>query len=84
MGFIESYRRLTKRQKIGIGVFGIAISLIGPFYSDFLLNFFEESQRKDEQLKINMKSAEQERKEEAKRQFQLLKDKYNQKQSSES
>ena len=81
MGFFASYKRLTKRQKIGIGVAGVFVSIVGPFYTEYLQSFFKEKELKDKQLKVNLKSADEQRKEEAKRQFQILKQKYEMKQS---
>ena len=81
MGFFASYKRLTKRQKIALGVAGIVVGLMGPYYTTYLQTFFEEQELKNKQLKTNMKSAEQQRNEEARRQFELLKEKYEMKKS---
>ena len=81
MGFFASYKRLTKAQKIGVGVAGVIVSIMGPYYTTYLQTYFEEQELKNKQLKFNMKSAEQQRNEEARKQFELLKEKYQMKNS---
>ena len=79
MGFFASYRRLTTQQKVGIGFFGILIGIAGPFYTESFQKYFESQQEKENKLKENMRSAEEQRKEEARRQFKILKEKYERK-----
>lgn len=84
MGFLASYKRLTTQQKVGIGFFGILIGIVGPYYTESFQKYFENQQQKENQLKDNFRSAEEQRKEEAKRQFKILKEQYEQKMAEKS
>lgn len=59
MGFFESYKRLTKKQKIYVGMAGIVVGLIGPYATTFMQSLFDEEERKYKLRRENLSKAHQ-------------------------
>ena len=76
MGFLASYRRLSKKQKIAFGVGGMVFAIIAPYFTDNLQVFFEEQQRREKTLKENMENLQLERRKESMRQYEMLREKH--------
>ena len=55
MGFFASYKRLSKYQKIGIGVSGMLMGLVGPYITDYFKMFLETESKNDESKREHLK-----------------------------
>jgi len=74
MGFLSSYRRLTKNQKISFGVAGMVFAMIAPYFTDKFQVFFDEQQQREKTLKDNFKKLKMERQKESLQHYELLKE----------
>ena len=48
MGFLDSYRRLSYRQKIGVGVVGMLVGGFGPYAAEYINSLMDDALTKDE------------------------------------
>ena len=60
MGFFQSYKNLTKSQKIIVGLLGVAVGLSGPYVMEPLGEVLEKQRQKDRRLRENIKKAQEE------------------------
>ena len=60
MGFFQSYKNLTKSQKITVGLIGVVVGLSGPYLMDPLFEAIEKQRQKDKRLRENIKKAQEE------------------------
>lgn len=60
MGFFQSYKNLTKSQKITVGLIGVVVGLSGPYLMEPLFEAIEKQRQKDKRLRENIKKAQEE------------------------
>lgn len=60
MGFFQSYKNLTKSQKITVGLIGVVVGLSGPYLMQPLFEAIEKQRQKDKRLRENIKKAQEE------------------------
>lgn len=60
MGFFQSYKNLTKSQKIIVGLIGVVVGLSGPYLMEPLCEALEKQRQKDRRLRENIKRAQEE------------------------
>lgn len=61
MGFYGSYLRLSRRQKVIIGVAGICIGLAGPYMTSFMNDAFQQEMDRNKIMKENVRRLREEK-----------------------
>ena len=61
MGFFASYSRLSKKQKVAVGLIGIFVGLIGPFAMQNIQAIYQVQYDADQVRRENLRIANKER-----------------------
>jgi len=61
MGFFESYKRLTRNQKVAIGVAGLIVGSVGPYFTLQFTQVLDKQMEKDRTRRENMRKMQEER-----------------------